>query len=80
LVASSPNGSWIAVGSESRGRDNPAQAWVIDQAGAVIWKAEFGKTIVGLHFLDDRSLVVTSAEAKAVRITLPEGKEQWRTP
>ncbi len=78
-LAISGNGSLIAVGSESRGKDAPATAWVIDQAGKTIWQAAFSKTIVGLHFLDDGSLVVTSAEATAVRVAFPEAREKWRT-
>ena len=79
-VAISDNGTLVAVGTESRGTDAPALAWVIDQTGKTIWSAEFPKTIVGLHFLGDNSLIVAGAEAKAVRVTLPAGTEAWRTP
>lgn len=79
-IAVSSNGGYIAVGSESRGPTAKATAWVLDQTGKVIWKEEFPKTIVGLHFLDDGSLVATSAAARAVRVGLPDLKELWRTP
>lgn len=79
-VAISDDGTWVAVGSESRGRDAKAVAWVINQAGKTIWSGEFEKTIVGLHFLLDDSLIVASAEAVAVRVALPAGTEKWRTP
>ncbi|GEM_PF-2959532 len=79
-IAVSANGGYVAVGSESRGPTAPATAWVLDQTGKVFWKEEFPKTITGLHFLDDGSLVVTSAAARAVRVGLPDLKEKWRTP
>lgn len=79
-LAVSADGSLVAVGSEGRGRDAPAFAAVIDQAGKVIWRAEFAKTVTGVHFLGDGSLVVTSAEARALRVALPQGHELWHTP
>lgn len=79
-VAVSNDGTRVAVGTESRGKDAPGKAWVIDEAGKAIWTAEFPKTVVGLHFLDDGSLIVISAEAKAMRVALPAAKETWRTP
>ena len=79
-VAIALNGARVAVGSESRGRDSPARAWVLDETGQTVWTSQFDKTIVGLHFLADGALVVTSAEAKAVRVSLPAGAVLWRTP
>ncbi len=79
-VAISDDGTLIAVGTESRGSDAPAQARVIDQAGKVIWTVELKKTVIGLHFLGDNSLIVAGAEARAIRVALPSGVEKWRTP
>jgi hypothetical protein len=77
-VAISADGALVAVGSESRGRDAPAKAWVIDRAGKSVWTGEFQKTVAGVHFLADGSLLVVAGEAKAVKVGLPAGAEQWR--
>ena len=70
-VSISEDGAFVAVGTESRGRGAPAQAWLLDAAGKVAWSSSFEKTVAGVHFLTDRSLVVAAGEAKAVRVTLP---------
>lgn len=70
-VSLSEDGAFVAVGSESRGREAPAQAWLLDAAGKVAWSSTFDKTIAGVHFLSDRSLVVAAGEARAVRVALP---------
>lgn len=77
-VAISADGALVAVGSESRGRDAPARAWVIDRAGKSIWTGEFQKRVVGVYFLADGSLLVAAGEAKAVKVALPAGTETWR--
>lgn len=79
-IAIAPQGRWIAVGTEGRGKGSPAMALVIDEAGKVIWRAEFEKSVTGVHFLPDGSLIATSAGTNAVRVALPEGKELWRSP
>lgn len=79
-VAISDDGSFVAIGTETRGSDAPAQAWVVNLAGKTIWTSPFQKTVIGLHFLGDNSLIVAAAEAKAVRVALPAGVETWRTP
>jgi len=73
------DGAFVAVGTETRGRDAPGKAWVIDREGKPIWTGEFRKTVAGVHFLPDGSLLVVAAEAKAVRVALPAGTEKWRT-
>jgi len=70
-VSLSEDGAFVAVGSESRGREAPGQAWLFDAAGKVAWSSPFEKTVAGVHFLPDRSLVVAAGEAKAVRVALP---------
>lgn len=78
-LAVSARGNWIAVGTEARGRDAPGFAAVIDEAGKVIWKKDFVKSVTGVHFVED-TLIVTAAETAAVRIALPAGTELWRLP
>ena len=78
-AAVSDSGSLIAVGTEARGADAPAQAWLINQAGAVVWTRQFPKTIVGLHFVSDGSLVIATAGAEALKVSAA-GTEVWRTP
>ncbi len=77
-VAISTDGALVAVGSEYRGSDAPAKAWAIDRAGKSVWTGEFQKTVAGVHFLADGSLLVVAGEAKAVKVALPAGTEQWR--
>ena len=43
-----------------------------------MWTAEFEKTVAGVHFLSDGSLVVVAGEVKAVKVALPAGTETWR--
>jgi hypothetical protein len=76
-VAVSADNTLVAVGSETRGSDAPGKAWVIDRAGKELWRAEFPKTVIGLHFLSDNSLVVAVADASAARVALPAGNELW---
>ena len=75
----SSDGAFVAIGTETRGRDAPGKAWVVDRDGKTDWTGEFQGTVVGLHFLPDGSLVVVTAKAKAVRIALPGGTETWRS-
>ncbi|TMB54882.1 MAG: hypothetical protein E6J47_07500 [Chloroflexi bacterium] len=77
-AAISADGAFVAVGSETRGRDAPGKVWVIDRAGKTVWTAEFEKTVAGAHFLSDGSLVVAAGEVKAVKVALPAGTETWR--
>ena len=77
-AAISDDGAFVAVGSETRGRDAPGKVWVIDRAGKTVWTAEFEKTVAGVHFLSDGSLVVVAGEVKAVKVALPAGAETWR--
>jgi hypothetical protein len=62
------DGTLLAVGSESRGREAPAQAWLLDASGKVAWSASFEKTVAGAHFLPEGSLIVAAGEAKAVKV------------
>jgi hypothetical protein len=77
-LAISADGGLVAVGSEFRGSDAPAKAWVIDRAGRSVWTGVFQKTVAGVYFLTDGSLLVVAGEAKAVKVALPAGTEQWR--
>jgi hypothetical protein len=77
-LAISADGALVAVGSEFRGSDAPAKAWVIDRAGTSVWTGAFQKTVAGVYFLADGSLLVVAGEAKAVKVALPAGTEQWR--
>jgi len=70
-LAVSGDGETIAIGSESRGRDSPAHAWLIDAAGKVAWSSAFEKTVIGVHFVPGPILVVAGAEARAGRVPLP---------
>jgi hypothetical protein len=65
------DGTLLALGSESRGRESPAQAWLLDAAGRVAWNGSFEKTVAGVHFLPDGSMIVAAGEAKAVRVKAP---------
>lgn len=76
-VALSPDGSFAAVASETRGRDAPATVRVVDRGGKTVWTAGFRKNVAGLHFLRDGALVVAAGEAKAVRVALPAGTGSW---
>jgi hypothetical protein len=77
-VTLSPDGGFVAVGTESRGEGAPAKAWVLGREGKTVWSAEFAGTIAGVHFLTDGSLLVVTAAAKAVKVSLPAGTEKWR--
>ena len=68
-LALSNDGTLVAVGSESRGREAPAQAWLLDSAGRVVWNASFEKRVAGIHFLPDGSLIVAAGEGRAVKVT-----------
>jgi len=70
-ISISEDGAFVAVGTESRGRGAPAQTWLFDAAGKLVWSSPFEKTVAGVHFLPDRSLIVAAGEAKAVRVALP---------
>lgn len=70
-IALSDGGAFVAVATETRGREAPAQAWVIDAAGKTVWNGSFEKNVAGMHFLPDGSLLVAAGEAKAVRVPLP---------
>lgn len=78
-IAIAANGQWTAVGTEARGRDAPGFAAVVDQAGQVIWRKDFAKTVTGVHFVGN-DLIVTAASTEAVRVTLPAGTEVWKRP
>jgi endonuclease YncB( thermonuclease family) len=71
-LAVSADGALVAVGSESRGREAPGQAWLLDAAGATVWTATFVKTVAGVHFLPDGSLVVAAGEGRVVKVPRPE--------
>jgi micrococcal nuclease len=70
-LALSRDGAFVAVGSESRGADAPAQAWLLDASGATVWSASFAKTVAGVHFLPDGSLIVAGGEGRAVKAPPP---------
>jgi micrococcal nuclease len=70
-LAVSADGALVALGSESRGREAPGQAWVQDASGATVWTATFVKTVAGVHFLPDGSLVVAAGEGRVVKVPLP---------
>lgn len=67
----SEDGAFVAIGTESRGRDAPARVWLLDAAGKVAWTRAFEKTVAGVHFLADSALIVAAGEGKAIRIALP---------
>jgi len=71
-LALSDDGAFLALGTESHGREAPAQAWLLDAAGKVAWSHPFEKAVAGVHFLPDRSLIVAAGEATAVRVPLPK--------
>ena len=56
-----------SAASREAGKRRPG-AWLLDAAGKVAWSSPFEKTVAGVHFLPDRSLVVAAGEAKAVRV------------
>ena len=66
-LALSPDGAFVAVGSESRGREAPGQAWLLDASGAVVWTTTFAKAVAGAYFLPDGSLIV-AGEGRVVRV------------
>jgi len=70
-LAVSEDGAFVAVASESRGREAPAQAWVLDTGGQVAWNGSFTKSVAGLHFMADGSLLVATGEARALKVSLP---------
>jgi hypothetical protein len=70
-LAISDDGAFVAVASESRGSEAPAHVWLLDARGAIAWTGSFTKTVAGLHFLPDRSLLIAAGEAKAVKVPLP---------
>ena len=76
-VTISVDGEFVATGTETRGHDAPGKAWVIDRDGQVVWTGAFEGTVAGVHFLTDGSLVVVTAQAKAVKVSLPTGTEKW---
>jgi hypothetical protein len=67
-LALSNDGTLVAVGSESRGRDAPGQAWLLDEAGRVAWNASFEKRVAGIYFLPDGSLIIAAGEGKAIKV------------
>jgi hypothetical protein len=78
-VAISVDGGFVAVGTEARGHDTPGKAWVIGPNGQTVWRGEFEGAVAGVHFLGDGSLLVVTAQAKAVKVLLPGGAEAWHT-
>ena len=50
---------------------------MIDRDGQVVWTGAFEGTAAGVHFLNGGSLVVVTAQAKAVKVSLPTGTEKW---
>jgi hypothetical protein len=76
-VTLSVDGRFVAVGTETRGQDAPGNAWVIGVDGKTVWTRDFEGTVAGVHFLTDGSLVVVTAQAKAVMVSLPAGTESW---
>jgi hypothetical protein len=70
-LAVSDDGARVAVASESRGREAPAQAWILDAQGKAVWHGSFEKNVAGMHFLPDGSVLVAAGEARAVRLALP---------
>ena len=73
-LALSPDGAFVAIGSESRGREAPGQAWLLDASGAVVWTTTFAKAVAGAYFLPDGSLIVAGADLKTAR-TVPPAKD-----
>jgi hypothetical protein len=76
-VTLSDDGGFAAVGTDSQGVDAPGKAWVIDRDGRTVWTGEFEGTVAGIHFLSDGSLLVVTAHAVAVKVSLPGGAERW---
>ncbi|MET0556301.1 MAG: thermonuclease family protein [Vicinamibacteria bacterium] len=70
-LALSRDGSLVAIGSESRGRDAPSQAFLLDASGATVWTETFAKTVAGVHFLPDGSLIVAGGDGRVVKPALP---------
>jgi hypothetical protein len=70
-LALSDDGAFVAVATESRGREAPARAWILDAEGKTVWSGSFAKNVAGLHFLADGSVLVAAGEAKAVKVPLP---------
>jgi micrococcal nuclease len=72
-LAIASDGERTALGSESRGRDAPGRAWLLDAAGAVVWSAPFAKTVAGVHFVADGTAIVAAGEGRVVRPPAPRG-------
>ncbi len=76
-LAVSANGEYVALGTETRGRDALARAWILDGQNRPVWTSEFAKSGAGLHFLSPRTLIVAAGEAKAIKVELPAGTTVW---